>query len=283
MLSRETRDPEKVAPVADVRSRIEPKMEPSIEARFEPRVERESAIVRAMPNKLAPIIPSSTSANFSVSISPAKEIANLPEVTEIPEVVVAPASISENLPERPNKREIRTKVIEPPELIVVEMTEEEQDVYSLIGISPLVLVDREVKDPRNVIVTVALPGQAPKAANNMGNLRVSAELAFATNSEANPETETEIEPDTSRNTEIFDNFSEITEPALENTDLSSENTPVKIVGSSNGVILRVNRALSVESPNENLEKPEFSEAFKEFVPIQSPEASRRKRSSASQA
>ncbi|MEI6064068.1 MAG: Rne/Rng family ribonuclease [Pseudanabaena sp. ELA748] len=278
--TRETREPEKVAPVADVRSRIEPKVE-STEARFEPRIERESAIVRAMPNKLAPIVPSSTSANISVSISPAKEIANLPEVTEITEVVVIPAIVSENLPERPNKREIRTKVIEPPELIVVEMTEEEQDVYSLIGISPLVLVDREVKDPRNVIVTVALPGQAPKAANNMGNLRVSAELAFATNSEANPETDPEREVETGSITEISDNIGEIAEPTLETTDLSSETNPVKIV--SNGVILRVNRAPSFETPNENLDKPEFSEASKEFVPIQSPEASRRKRSSASQA
>ena len=282
--TRETREPEKVAPVADVRSRIEPKVEPT-EARFEPRIERESAIVRATPNKLAPIIPNTTSANISVSISPAKEIANLPEVAEITEVVVIPAIVAENLPERPNKREIRTKVIEPPELIVVEMTEEEQDVYSLIGISPLVLVDREVKDPRNVIVTVALPGQAPKAANNMGNLRVSAELAFATNSEANPETDPETDPErdveTGRITEISDNIGEIAEPTLETTDLSSETNPVKIV--SNGVILRVNRAPSFETPNENLEKPEFSEASKEFVPIQSPEASRRKRSSASQA
>ena len=271
--TRETREPEKVAPVADVRSRIEPKVEPT-EARFEPRIERESAIVRATPNKLAPIIPNTTSANISVSISPAKEIANLPEVAEITEVVVIPAIVAENLPERPNKREIRTKVIE-----------EEQDVYSLIGISPLVLVDREVKDPRNVIVTVALPGQAPKAANNMGNLRVSAELAFATNSEANPETDPETDPErdveTGRITEISDNIGEIAEPTLETTDLSSETNPVKIV--SNGVILRVNRAPSFETPNENLEKPEFSEASKEFVPIQSPEASRRKRSSASQA
>jgi hypothetical protein len=48
------------------------------------------------------------------------------------------------------------------------MTEEEQDVYSLIGVSPLVLVDREIKDPRNVIVTVALPGQPPRPANAIG-------------------------------------------------------------------------------------------------------------------
>ena len=53
-------------------------------------------------------------------------------------------------------------------------------------------------------------------------------------------------------------------------------------GGSNGVILRVNRAQPVETIVSTLEpKSEFAEAPKELVPIQSPEASRRKRSSAS--
>ena len=53
-------------------------------------------------------------------------------------------------------------------------------------------------------------------------------------------------------------------------------------GGSNGVILRVNRAQPVETIVSTLEpKSEFAEASKELVPIQSPEASRRKRSSAS--
>jgi len=41
------------------------------------------------------------------------------------------------------------------------MTAEEQEVYAHMGISPLVFVNREIKDLRNVIVSVALPGQAP--------------------------------------------------------------------------------------------------------------------------
>ena len=37
------------------------------------------------------------------------------------------------------------------------MTPEEQDVYALMGVSPLVLTDRSVKNPKNAIVSVTLP------------------------------------------------------------------------------------------------------------------------------
>lgn len=49
---------------------------------------------------------------------------------------------------------------EPPEVISIEMTPEEQDVYALMGISPLVRLNREVKNPKSVIVSVVLPGES---------------------------------------------------------------------------------------------------------------------------
>ena len=48
---------------------------------------------------------------------------------------------------------------EPPELVRVEMSPEEQDVYALMGISPILNLDREVKDPRSAIISVLLPGE----------------------------------------------------------------------------------------------------------------------------
>ncbi|OLP18803.1 ribonuclease E/G [Leptolyngbya sp. 'hensonii'] len=48
-----------------------------------------------------------------------------------------------------------------PELVVVEMTPEEQELYSLMGISPLVLVPQGVKDPRTAMISVVLPGERP--------------------------------------------------------------------------------------------------------------------------
>jgi ribonuclease E len=48
---------------------------------------------------------------------------------------------------------------EPPEVIAIEMTPEEQDVYALMGISPLVRLNRQIKNPKSVILSVVLPGE----------------------------------------------------------------------------------------------------------------------------
>ncbi|MBD2312091.1 ribonuclease E/G [Desertifilum sp. FACHB-1129] len=55
------------------------------------------------------------------------------------------------------------KTVSPPEVISVEMTPEEQDVYALMGISPLILLNREVKNPKSAIIAVTLPGEKPQA------------------------------------------------------------------------------------------------------------------------
>ncbi len=53
-----------------------------------------------------------------------------------------------------------SKEIEPPEVISIEMTPEEQDVYALMGVSPLVRLNREIKNPKSVILSVVLPGES---------------------------------------------------------------------------------------------------------------------------
>ncbi|MDF0554675.1 Rne/Rng family ribonuclease [Kamptonema sp. UHCC 0994] len=60
---------------------------------------------------------------------------------------------------RPARPELMKPMVEPPEVIAVEMTPEEQDVYALMGVSPLLLLDRTVKNPKNAIISVTLPGQ----------------------------------------------------------------------------------------------------------------------------
>lgn len=226
--SRDLRELEKVAPV-DVRSRVESRFEP----RFEPRVDRE-IVERAIPSKIA--LP---------SISPTKHIAEpVEELVEIVEPAPIIAAPEVSIPERPNKRELRTKVVEPPEVIVVEMTEEEQDVYSLIGVSPLVLVDREVKDPRNVIVTVALPGQAPKNAIKPSPALLNASIA-----------EDVIEPETA---EEIDSEVAVNELPIVTTNNGITNP--------NGVILKVNRAQPSEPIDDeaNNSKNDFLDSSKEF-------------------
>lgn len=49
----------------------------------------------------------------------------------------------------------------PPQTITVEMTADEQRIYAMMGISPMLLSTQAVSDPRNAVVSVVLPGQAP--------------------------------------------------------------------------------------------------------------------------
>lgn len=54
------------------------------------------------------------------------------------------------------QRHLRREEI-PMEKVSVEMTPLEQDVYALIGVSPLVRLNREFKDPKSVLVSVKVP------------------------------------------------------------------------------------------------------------------------------
>jgi ribonuclease E len=75
--------------------------------------------------------------------------------------------------ERSSKREVPRPKIEPPEVITVEMTPEEQQVYAHMGISPLVFIGKEVKDLRNTIVSVVLPGEAPTTVPSVSTVSTS--------------------------------------------------------------------------------------------------------------
>ncbi|MBD2021468.1 Rne/Rng family ribonuclease [Leptolyngbya sp. FACHB-36] len=101
-----------------------------------------------------------------------REVAAPPELRELaapPEVVATPEIERDGLApdDRPedkrtrSRREVSRGPAEPPEVIAVEMTPEEQDVYAWMGISPLVLANREVKNPKSAIISVVLPGQTP--------------------------------------------------------------------------------------------------------------------------
>lgn len=69
--------------------------------------------------------------------------------------------------ERSNGRAARREkpAADPPQVVSVEMTSEEQDVYALMGISPVVLAAEPVKDPKSAIIAVTLPGQGTRSPN----------------------------------------------------------------------------------------------------------------------
>ena len=63
----------------------------------------------------------------------------------------------------------RSRTIKPEptqaEVVSVEMTPEEQQVYAFMGVSPLVRLNRQVKNPKATTVMVKLPGQAEEDAS----------------------------------------------------------------------------------------------------------------------
>ncbi|NET41076.1 Rne/Rng family ribonuclease [Okeania sp. SIO2B3] len=63
-------------------------------------------------------------------------------------------------PNRRPGREIIRPITEPPEIVRVEMTPDEQDVYALMGISPITLLEEgTVKNPKSVIISIQEPGE----------------------------------------------------------------------------------------------------------------------------
>jgi len=73
--------------------------------------------------------------------------------TEQP-VAAEPASRSKRV------RNGRRKPEEPPEIVAVEMPLEEQRIYAMMGVSPLVYSEQTVENPQNVEISVVLPGEA---------------------------------------------------------------------------------------------------------------------------
>lgn len=81
--------------------------------------------------------------------------------TEFSDTSFEKGSIPTEIEDKRGRSRREPKPTEPPEVITVEMTPEAQDVYAWMGISPLVLAQQEVKNPRTAIVSVVLPGEAP--------------------------------------------------------------------------------------------------------------------------
>lgn len=73
------------------------------------------------------------------------------------------SSARPGMPERnrSHKAELIKAPAEAPEVISVEMTGDEQQMYALMGISPLLVSSETVKNPRTALVTVRLPGAEP--------------------------------------------------------------------------------------------------------------------------
>jgi ribonuclease E len=68
----------------------------------------------------------------------------------------------------------------PPEIIAVNMTPEEQDVFAFMGISPLILFEGEVKNPRTAVIEIYPPGQVHNGNGATSVDELSTEPSMAT-------------------------------------------------------------------------------------------------------
>jgi ribonuclease E len=184
-----------------------------------------------------------------------KEVSLNPRVISLPGINGADTSdrraevvepeITETAPEI-KKREFPRPKSEPMEIAIVEMTQEEQDVYAHLGISPLVYVDRH-HEP-NLIPIVTLPGVAPVIPIAEQFKLKTEEPAIVSELGFDPEP-TDLIPNVENTEEIIEEI-KVETPDLPSASIASE-------------------------PITTLAK----EPVKEEVVIQSPAASRRRRSS----
>ncbi|MEM7713156.1 MAG: Rne/Rng family ribonuclease [Cyanobacteria bacterium P01_A01_bin.68] len=75
----------------------------------------------------------------------------------------SPSGLNKVWSDRPERTRTRIEsvkgVLEPPEIVSVEMTDEEQDVYALMGVTPLKKLEKEFKNEKSVIINVVPPGE----------------------------------------------------------------------------------------------------------------------------
>ncbi|MEH2108863.1 Rne/Rng family ribonuclease [Nostoc sp.] len=107
---------------------------------------------RAVPNPLAFV----NEPDLDLDVEPELGVA-----PEIPSPTLGKPGWSERERTKVIKAEPVKPVVEPPEIRTVEMSLQEQDMFALMGISPLVKLEQEVKNTKSVIINVIQPGQLP--------------------------------------------------------------------------------------------------------------------------
>ncbi len=85
--------------------------------------------------------------------------------------------------ERPQINRISRRDEEPPEEVLVEMSELEQNMYALMGISPKVRLDRDGKDSKPLIVSVKLPGEVEQETEELDDVEEESVVTTDTSEE----------------------------------------------------------------------------------------------------
>ncbi len=98
-------------------------------------------------------------------------------------------------------------VVEPPQIVSVEMTLQEQDMFALMGISPSVKLEQEVRNPKSVIFNIVQPGQTSTSTTESTSTSTSESISELTVAERTNSELTKVKMPTPK--------VEVEEPSLE--------------------------------------------------------------------
>ncbi len=116
----------------------------------EPRPSREYVTTSDVPVR-DPSLPTLIAASFAP-----------PELEAyVPDEVSIDSAEERERPPKPQRIKPTRPTIEQPEQVAIEMSELEQETYAWMGISPLIKIDRELKNPKTAIVTIVPIGGLP--------------------------------------------------------------------------------------------------------------------------
>ncbi len=118
--------------------------------------------------------------------------------------IVTPMKVVSEKTIRSRSRESRdhheSRTAPDPEIVTVEMTVEEQEVYALMGLSPLLKLDREVINPKLITLDIIEPGH-PSANGNVN--QAEAETLFIPNHEESDDGEEDDDDSDHRSLSAF--------------------------------------------------------------------------------
>lgn len=95
---------------------------------------------------------------------------------------------------RRDRREIIRPITETPEVVTVEMTSDEQDVYALMGISPLTLLEEGiVKSSKSIIISIRQPGEGENHLSSTTLKKEEVELESVVNDHESDDDDRELD------------------------------------------------------------------------------------------
>lgn len=177
-------------------------------------------------------------------------VALVPE--EPPSVTLTPRESRTEKTDRRIASRRERPITEPPQIISVEMTPEEQDVYALMGVSPLVLAAETIKDPKSTTINVTLPGEGTRGANEATRDLLSTMPIHDVEAEVLEQSVLDLSAQTATDTSV----AELEDSALVESVAVGKISEPELENDSNGSVTRRRRRRSSATELDSATEPE---------------------------